>query len=291
MNPKLLKAIQLLLRFLPVETVSNYGAMMGRRRVKKAIDMKRLWVERFYNNLEEISGITCTQEKYKYLLEFGEEFGRLYAETIVMHKIEKQNRVEFTGLDNLSNTSRPCVFVAPHISNWEVLLKVSSLVENNTCDLYEPREDEHVMDAVYRARRVWTDRLKFLSTDNPMAMKELQNHLQEGTNLLIFPDEEKDGMVKAPSLGRKIDYAGNRWMLSRLAVKYSLDIIPLYVERLGPAKFKVHIQTKIESVADSNAPLTKREQAKQIADEIDVRFDRWVRKTPHLWFWLPYLKL
>lgn len=277
------------MRLMPVEMVSNYGAFMGRRRIRRAIKKQRLWVERFYRNLEDISGVSSAEEQQAKLYEFGEEFGRLYAETTVMHKINQQNRVEFSGLEHLSELSKPCIFVAPHLSNWEVLLKVSSLVENNTCDLYEPREDEHVMESVYQARRVWTERLKFLSTDHPFAMRELKKHLAEGTNLLIFPDEEKAGLVYAPSLGRKIEYAGNRWMLSRLAAKSEIDVVPLYTERLGPARFKVHIQPKI--VCPSETALSYQDRAKFMADEIDDRFNEIIRKSPHLWFWLPYLKL
>lgn len=291
MHPRLELILAWLMKFLPVNITSKIGAILGRMEVLRAVKKDRKWVARFYNNLEQLHAVSDEKDKKKRLIEFGEEFGRLYAETTILQKIDKLNRIKIEGLENLQNRTRPTIFIAPHISNWEIILKVFTQLDNPTCVLYEPRESTQRMKIVNSARLNWGENVQLVSTDKPMAMKELQSKLNENFNLFILPDEEKGGMVFTPSLGRKIPYSGNRWMLSRLAVKFSADVIPIHVERIKPTHFVIYIDKKIQYSNIDNQMADKVVKARLIADEIDLRFNQLVRKSPHLWYWLPYLDL
>ncbi|BCN92728.1 lipid A biosynthesis lauroyl acyltransferase [Thiomicrorhabdus immobilis] len=291
MHPRFELILAWLMKFLPVNITSKIGAILGRMEVLRAAKKDRKWVARFYNNLEQLHAVSAEKDKKKWLIEFGEEFGRLYAETTILQKIDKLNRIKIEGLENLQNRTRPTIFIAPHISNWEIILKVFTQLDNPTCALYEPRENEQRMKIVNSARLGWGKKIHLISTEQPMAMKKLQSMLKNNSNLFVLPDEEKEGMVFAPSLGRHIPYAGNRWMLSRLAVKFSADVIPIHVERVKSTHFVIYIDKKIQYSDIDNRAIDKVEQAKLIADEIDVRLNQLVRKSPHLWYWLPYLDL
>jgi len=289
MNPKLELILANVMRYLPVNVTSKIGAIMGRQEVLKAAKKNRKWVARFYDNLEQLSAITSEHDKKEKLIEFGEEFGRLYAETTILQKIDKLKHIKIEGLENLKNSTRPTIFIAPHISNWEVIVKIFTQLDTPTCGLYEPRENKHRMTIVNKARLNWSENIQLFSTAEPMVMKKLQTALKNKCNLFILPDEEKQGMVYAPSLGRKLPYTGNRWMLSRLAVKFTADVIPLHVERLNSTHFIVHIEPKIETKVDNT--LNQVENAQMIADEIDRIFNQLILKAPHKWYWLPYLNL
>lgn len=275
------------MRHLPVKVTSVIGAFLGRRKMVNAYKKNLKWVARFERNIEELSGIKTADEKYQKLLEFGEEFGRLYAETTVLQKMDKENRITINGLQKLTNKATPKIFIAPHLSNWELVCKVFTTLENKTYALYEPRENQQRMQIVNSARQAWGENISLISTAEPMAMKNLKQALIKGDNLFILPDEEINGLVMAPSLGRNIPYAGNRWMVSRLAVSHQVDVVPVSVKRLEANRFEV----EIHDVISPDLSLDSKMAAQKISDEIDQLFNRLILAKPQSWYWLPYLRL
>jgi len=276
-----------LMRFLPIKMVSQIGAHLGRKEILSEFKKNEPWIDDFYHTIESLTGIGDPNEKKKLLIEFGDQVGRVYAEAVILQKIDKKGLIDVEGLENIENLTQPVIFVAPHLSNWEILAKVCTLFNNPTCILYEPRESNERMAIANKSRLAWGENIKLLSSDEPMVMKKILSMLKNNFNLFILSDEEKGGYVYAPSLGRNIPYAGNRWLASRLAVKYSLDVIPLYVERVKATNFVIHIEKKISPQTHINTVL----RAKKIADKIDELFELWVRKRPEHWYWMPHLDL
>lgn len=275
------------MRVLPIDWTSAIGGVMGKQEVLRAQKKKRKWVFSFFKNIEVLTGITDPKTQQQRLMQFGEEFGRLYAETTILQKIDKAGNIHLKGLQNLEQATTPKIFIAPHLSNWELIFKVFTLLDNKTYVLYEPRENTQRMQIVNAARLAWDKKISLISTAEPMAMKKLKQALNNGANIFILPDEEVNGMVKAPSLGRQIPYAGNRWIVSRLAAYHQVDIIPISVKRLIKVRFEVTIHKKLSS----NPSLDAKQNPLYLADEIDHLFNTLISEAPHNWYWLPYLNL
>jgi len=273
------------MRYLPVSWTSGIGAKLGELTVRKAERNDEPWVKRFYENVERLCGARALSDQKALLLAYGQQVGRLYAEYTILQKIDRQGLIEVIGEENLRNTTKPVLFTSPHLANWEVVFKVLSDQEQPACVLYEPRETGARMKIANQARLDWGDNISLASTSEPMVMRKLDTLLKQKTNLYILADEEKAGFVSAPSLGRDIPYSGNRWMLSRLAAKHGVDVVPLYVERIASTRFKVHVDERISP----DPGLDRTQRAKRIADRIDQKFEAWVKLRPEHWYWLPYL--
>jgi len=271
-----------IIRFLPVSWASNIGAFFGRIEIYKVEKAQKPWVKRFYKNVEILCDARTFQQQHQCLVEFGCQIGRLYAEYTVLQKIYRKGYVQIKGEENLSGRSRPTLFIAPHMSNWEFVVKVFSELENPTCYLYEPRENAVRMRIANRARMAWGESISIIPTDTPFVMRELGRKISAGNNIYMMTDEEKSGYVWGPSLGRELPYGGNRWLASKLAVKYSMDVIPLYVDRTDNIYFTVHIGRKL-SIPETGADNVK---ARLIADQIDTLFEQTILKKPQHWFFL-----
>jgi lauroyl/myristoyl acyltransferase len=275
------------MRYLPVGWTSAIGAALGEREVLRAAKSGKLWVKRFNENIEVLRAATTPAEQRKYLVEYGRQVGRLYAEYTILQKIDRQGRLAIEGKENLKDLKTPVIFVAPHMSNWELVGKVMTLMGNPGCGLYEPRENKVRMRIANEARLAWGDESSLISTRSAGVILQLTRKLAAGHNLLIYADEEKQNYVQAPALGRDIPYAGNRWLVARLAVRHNIDVVPVCIERTDKTYFKAVIGRRLEMPSQGSSET----KARVLADQIDEYFDTWVRSRPEHWYWLPMLDL
>lgn len=121
---------------------------------------------------------------------------------------------------------------------------------------------------------------------SPRAAFQINRALACKKNLLLYVDEEKGGYVWAPSLGRELPYAGNRWMAARLAVRHEIDIVPVYVEQVAEARYRIVIEAKLQRGGG-----TETSRARSLADQLEQRLDEWIRARLEQWYWLPSLAL
>ena len=82
-------------------------------------------------------------------------------------------------------------------------------------------------------------------------------------------------------LGRRIPYTGNRWLTARLAVRYRADILPVHVERVGAARFRLVIAPKLVALGSDED-----ERARSLADQMDGLLNSWIGSQPDHWYGL-----
>jgi lauroyl/myristoyl acyltransferase len=274
------------MRHLPVACTSAIAGHLGARHGHQAIRARRRWVGRLHANIERFSGVADPAERERRILAYTRRFGRIYAEFTVLQRIVREDRLEVVGSEHLRNLSRPVIAVSGHMANWELVGHVASLVEGDACAIYAPPDNPIRHRLAVQARLGWGKRFDLVPSSDPSAMRRIAGAIARGRNLLMYVDEERDGYVWAPSLGRQLPYAGNRWLTARLAVRHGVDIVPVHVEAAGDARYRLIIEPKL--VPGDGDDLTR---ARALADQLDQHLDRWVRAQPEHWYWLPMLDL
>jgi lauroyl/myristoyl acyltransferase len=282
--------LALLFRYLPITWVSGLGDWLGARHGRQAIAARRLWVDRMHRNLERLWGITDVQEREQRIIGFTRRVGRIYIEYPVLRRMVSAGRIEIVGAENLENLSKPVILAGCHVSNWELLGRVFELIGGRWVFTYLPLGDGVRARQIYQARASWLGAGGESGEQVPAsatAMRQVTKAVAEGRNLLLYVDEEKNGYVWAPNLGRKIPYAGNRWFAARLAARHGLDILPVHVEPNGPARYRVVIEPKLTAPLEGDSD----SKARFLADRLDEHLDSWVRQWLDHWYWLPQLDL
>jgi lauroyl/myristoyl acyltransferase len=272
--------------FLPTDWTMAIGAFMGERAALQAIREKKDWVKNLHNNFEKLQGITDPVEREQKIIQWTKRVGSVHAGYPILQRMVTEGRLEVLGKENLENTTRPVIFTSCHLSNWEMIGYVFAPLPIPFCTLYAPPENPVYLNLAIQARKAWRNTNSEFIPASPRAMFALTRALAQGKNLVLFIDEERDGYIWGPSLGRKLPYAGNRWLAARLAVRYQVDIIPLYVEQIANARYRVVIEPKLEHGSGD-----AEDQARFFADQIDQRCDRWVRTHLNQWYWLSALDL
>jgi len=283
------------MRYLPISWASGLGAMLGGRHFRRAIKAQHEWVPRLRASIAALTGITDEKQQNRLIVDFGRQMGRVYTEFPVLGKIVDKGHLTISGQEHLQAARRPVVFLGSHMANWELVGRVATLTGEPITALYEHRESDVRMRIAKRARQNWAvtslDQAAIAKSSlieaSPTAMIEIGRAIKAGANLLIYVDEEKDGYVWAPSLGREIPYAGNRMLTAKLAVRFDMDVIPVRMQRVGDTRFHATIEPALE-VPEG---LARQERVRALADRIDETLNHWVQACPQHWYWLSALDL
>lgn len=273
-----------LLRRMPVAWASGIGAWLGARRGREGIAAGSRWVHRLHANLELLCGINDPAERERRIVKFAALMGRVHTEYAVLDKIAHSGRFEMVGLEQLHDQARPAIFFSGHLAHWELAFHLMAQLSNDCCVLHESLDDEIRQRLASRARRSLKADIQLIPA-SPRAMRQIIKALSAGSNLLIYIDEHKDKLVWAPSLGRTLPNAGNRWLAARLAVRHQADLVPVHIQRNGDARYRLVIEPRLHS-----AFIDRDERIADFARQMDQHLEAWIRANPEHWFQLPQLE-
>jgi KDO2-lipid IV(A) lauroyltransferase len=265
---------------LPIDWAVRIGGMFGAGAARRALAARRPWVERLGRHLADATGTADPAARDALVVDYARRIGGIYAQFPLQQRMMAEGRVEIDGLAHLAAASRPVIIASCHVGNWELIGRVAALAGGRNCALYLPQVSQARERLAREARARWP--IDDLVPASPSAMLRISRALGAGSNLVLLVDEERDGYVFAPSLGRTLPYAGNRWFAARLALQHGVDILPVFVAPTGLARYRIEIQPKLPlpHTTDRNSA------ARALADALDARVDAWVRpRLPH-WFWL-----
>jgi KDO2-lipid IV(A) lauroyltransferase len=103
--------------------------------------------------------------------------------------------------------------------------------------------------------------------------------LDQGLNLGVLVDQRTSQGVALPLFGHP---ARTTLGIAKLAIDKNLPIVPVHLERLGGARFRITLEEPV-----SHPQLGDRqEEAKAMMTEVNRIIERWVRQRPGDWLWL-----
>lgn len=284
-NPKQFIEFSLarILQRLPIDLTSDMGAFFGRIEARRAIKNNRLWIGRLHSNFEKLQKIEKFSEREHLIFKHLSAIGRTYAEFMSQQKIINQGRLEIFGQEYLEKIDQQTIIVSCHLSNWELMGHIVSQLRRPISGIYLPPGNPVHNYLAVEARLQWPVEHDYFPVA-VNAVRRLNQLLSKGSNLLLFIDEERDGYVSAPSLGREIPYAGNRWLAAKLAVKHNIRILPAFIECVGKGRYRAIIEPLIDMPTGSD----KNENARIVADKLDERLNSWIIPRLADWYWLRY---
>ncbi len=171
------------------------------------------------------------------------------------------------------------IFFSGHIGNWEVLPLAAAARGLPLSSFYRPAENKEI-DAMMldlRRRAARADIQMF--PKGATGARQSLMHLSRGGQLGMVMDQKMNDGIEAKFFGRPAMTAP---ALAAMALRLGCPVIPSYVERLGPARFRVTCEP----------PLTLPDTGDRTADiaaltqMVNDTIERWVRAKPESWLWL-----
>ena len=177
------------------------------------------------------------------------------------------------NLDDYRAGRRHGVFVTAHVGNWELAAAAAGGQGIPITVIYAPSRNRFIERMLRRRREALGCRLVRLDE----GARPLIRELAEGRSIGLVVDTRDDDGLPIPFFGH------DKWTTvapARLALRFGCDLIPVRVERLGNARFRL---TVYEPVRPDPALASDKDQAIQMMRDLNRLFEGWIREQPQQW--------
>jgi KDO2-lipid IV(A) lauroyltransferase len=214
------------------------------------------------------------QERELILKGVWENLGRVVGEFPHMDTIgTSSTRVEIVNGDliaKLRDDGHPGIFIAAHLANWE--LPHLTVTDHGLAIALISRPPNNwilrwFLDYVRR------NALVHLILKGSAGSKELLKLLQQGGHVGILVDQRLSEGELIPFFGKDAFTAVGP---SKLAAKYKAPLVPVQVERLKGAHFRVTF----------HKPVELKETPEKTTEALNKIIEKWIIKHPEQWLWL-----
>lgn len=165
------------------------------------------------------------------------------------------------------------VFVTAHLGNWELLPRLLVQLGGKAAVIYTPQGNPLTDSLLQWLRR--SPGIAFVGKQG--GVRALLQAMRRGESLGLLVDLRSDE-------GEAIPFFDVPAMTStapaRLALMAKAELIPVRVERLAPARFRVTVDRPIQP---RDPAASAQVRAREMTEQINTRFAAWIRLRPADW--------
>ncbi len=270
----LLWSLQKLLQALPVDASSRLGECLGRIIGPMMKSKTQLFAQNMAIAFPQLSE---EQIKRRVKAAWGRG-GRVLAEyphlETILHDAERLQIDIRQSIPAYTERGRPAVIVTAHQSNWEVVCSAMAKLGMPNASLYSPPTNPLLDKLLLDSRRALNCEL--LPRDN--SARALVQALKEGRTAAMVMDRRVDDGKPIPFFGHE---KFSTIMPAKLAQKFDCELVPVQVERLRDAHFRVTFHPPIKP---RKPQASTNEQAIDMITQVHAQFEQWIRAAPQDWF-------
>ena len=170
-------------------------------------------------------------------------------------------------------SGKPAVFVAAHLSNWELPPAAGVKLGLPVSVVYTPLQNPWLDRMLYRAR----EKMGFSLVPRDGGMRTLIRELSRGRSIGLVVDQRVDEGEPVPFFGIDMNTTITP---ARLALRYDCELIPIRVERLNGARFRVTFHAPVtapEGVTDEHRKMLA------MTRKVNDLFEAWITENPQDW--------
>ena len=223
-------------------------------------------------------------QKRAILCESWENLGRTAAEFAHLEKFDPDaapSRVDVAGCEKfeaIAQGGAPAIFISGHFANWEVGSIVMHALGVDYGVIYRAANNPLIDGLIIRERARVMSRRQI--PKGKRGGRDMIEALKTGASLALLVDQKLNtGGVPSPFFGKAAMTAP---AAARLSLKYSAPLIPIEIERIDGARFRVtaHEAIAFSPSGDLNA------DTQMLTDAINREIEKLIRKRPGQWLWL-----
>ena len=227
-------------------------------------------------NLLKFSNELSNQKKKEIRSNMWSNYGMTFIEYIFLNNFKKgQSHIDIEGeniLHKISLDNKPVIFISGHFANFELMSMEITKKKINLATIYRPLNNfflnpfmEHVRkkyvckNQIKKGRRGVKESVEYIKNNHSIALM-VDQRVTEGEKIKFF---DKEALTTT--------------LPGQLALKYKLDIVPIFIERTNNNLFrmKVYEPIKPSSFIDTS----------QVSEKLNKIIENMIIKNPNQWIW------
>jgi len=231
------------------------------------------------NNLEKFLGFYNDNEK-DIKFKMWANYGKTFVEYLYLKKFKDTNHhIEIKGeqiLNEIIKKNKPVIFVSGHFANFE-LMSIELIKRNiNLATIYRPLNNFFLNPFMeyLRKKYVCQNQIK----KGLAGVKDSINYIKNNFSIALMIDQRVSEGNKLPFFDH---LALTTTLPAQMALKFKLDIVPIYIARKTNDNFEIEIYDPIKNFSNDDYESNKL----NISIKLNKILEEMISRNPGQWIW------
>ena len=235
------------------------------------------------NNILKVFKQYSDTEIDKLIKKMWSNYGLTFAEYVFLDKFRfdklPKSHIEISGeeiLDKVKKAGKPVIFISAHLANFEIMAMELEKKNINLAAIYRPLNNFFLNPFMVYLRKKYL--CKKQVKKGLIGTRETINYIKNNNSIALMVDQRVGESERSPFFNVP---AHTTTIPAQLAIKYDLEIIPIFLERIKNNFFYMEIQEPIKYHRSKNSE----EDKKKITHEINKIIEKMILRNPGQWIW------
>ena len=231
-------------------------------------------------NLEKFLSSYNEEQKKNIKKTMWSNYGKTFVEYLFLNKFRKNNsHIYFKGkeiLKSIINKNKPVIFVSGHFANFELMSMELTRETINLATIYRPLNNLFLNPFMEYVRRTYVCRNQIKK--GIAGVKDSINYLKKNYSIALMIDQRVSEGKRLPFFDQM---ALTTTLPAQLAIKFDLEIVPIYIKRNLDDSFEMEILKPI--ALDRNEDLITQKINTTI--KLNKILEEMISRDPGQWIW------
>ena len=231
-------------------------------------------------NLEKFLSSYNEEQKKNIKKMMWSNYGKTFVEYLFLNKFKKNNsHINFKGkeiLKSIINKNKPVIFVSGHFANFELMSMELTREASNLATIYRPLNNLFLNPFMEYVRRTYVCRNQIKK--GIAGVKDSINYLKKNYSIALMIDQRVSEGKRLPFFDQM---ALTTTLPAQLAIKFDLEIVPIYIKRNLDDSFEMEILKPI--ALDRNEDLITQKINTTI--KLNKILEEMISRDPGQWIW------
>ena len=227
-------------------------------------------------NLHIFSKNISDDEKKQITKSMWNNYGKTFIEYIHLNVLKREDsHIQIIGENNLMrpiHSGKPVIFISGHFANFELMSMEITKKKINLATIYRPLNNFFLNPLMEYLRKKYICRNQIKK--GIKGVREAIEYLQKKNSIALMVDQrvsegEKINLFNKPALTTTLP--------AQLALKYNLEIIPVFIERKKDDNFIIEFSDPIQS--------DKFRNKLDLSLKLNNILESMIIKNPKQWIW------
>jgi len=232
------------------------------------------------NNLEKFLGPHNDDLKNKIKFQMWSNYGKTFVEYLYLKKFKNVNsHIEIKGekiLKKIQENNKPVIFVSGHFANFELMSMELTKKNINLATIYRPLNNFFLNPFMERLRKKYICQNQIKK--GLVGVKDSINYIKNNFSIALMIDQRVSEGKKIPFFDHM---ALTTTLPAQIALKFKLDIVPIYIARKANNNFEMEIYEPIKILNNDNVETNKL----NISIKLNKVLEEMIIRDPGQWIW------